>query len=234
MRAGVVALVVVAGCGRIAFDRHGDGGSTAGDDGRGDDDGASDSVTPALCGNGLCEGTGNELCATCMADCAVTTDVCGNGECSATEVTTCQADCGPDPWPFGADDAALLTEINNARTGGVTCPGDSMPRVAAAFTQTSSMERGVREYAWEIAHAQYFVAGGAACNGRTFGDRQAPYAANGGISFRSTGVVATPTQVVSSWKTSAMLCPALMNMFATQATTAVAHDTDHGYVVWWK
>ncbi|MBV8759858.1 MAG: hypothetical protein JO257_21390 [Deltaproteobacteria bacterium] len=245
MRFAALGCLLLLGCGRLGFDPRGsaDGSGKAADatggNGDGSVDGAVDAsvdgVAAAVCGNGVCEGSAGELCSGCSMDCNVTTIVCGNEQCEAGEDgTTCPADCGPSPWPWGAEDTSLLNDVNTARTGGVMCPGDSTPRVAAAVVFTPTLQQGSREMVWEIAHGKFY-ANGSSCNGRTFAQRLAAYGGNGyaALELSTTGPFATTADVVNAWKTDIATCTALMSP-STQASTSVAHDSWHGYVLWFK
>jgi len=191
----------------------------------------SDCIT--TCGDTRCVGNSGELCGNCMTDCAIPTG-CGNGACEigVEDGTTCPADCGPMPWSWTADEQALETEINNRRVGGVTCPGDGSPRFASALAVGPALLRlGAREYAWEIAHHQYYPGNSIACNGRTFAQRQTPFGGNGGASYNGLATT-TVTAVVNSWAANMNLCPVLMATNRTQFGVAVAHDAGHAFVMW--
>lgn len=226
MRIAAFATLSLLGCGRLNFNE------TVVDASSPSTDAALDAPGVAVCGNGTCEGERGELCGKCMSDCAVATAVCGNGQCDAGE--TCYADCGPANWPWTQDEMDLFAAVNAARTGGVTCPGDSMPRTAPAFTLNASVVPGAREHAWEMAHHEIPAGTGTSCNGRTFPQRQVPYGGSGGLSVSSTGPIATMSQVVDVWKTSGPLCPILMSTSQTMAGAGVAHDAAHGFVIWFK
>ncbi|HUS30401.1 MAG TPA: hypothetical protein VMZ53_17955 [Kofleriaceae bacterium] len=236
MRIAVVGLALV-GCGRIGFD--GASSDAASRDVIVSDtplDVSEPDAVPAVCGNAVCEGTLGETCGACMSDCAVQTVVCGNGACETSEDgTTCYADCGPTPWPWAQEESDLFSAINSARVAGVQCPGDSAPRFGGTLLLSSAMQAGTREHAWEIAHHEYSQFSGMTCNGRTYAQRQQPYAGNGGLSSTSTTTAfASATLVVDGWKTDATLCPILMTAGYTQASVAAAHDGWHGYVAWFK
>jgi hypothetical protein len=221
---------LLLGCGRLNFNEQAvadadvDSPST---------DGQIDAATIAVCGNGICEGALGEMCGMCGGDCAVKTVVCGNGECQTGEDgTTCYADCGPPTWPWTQEETSLLNAVNAARTGGVTCPGDAMPRTAAAFTATTAMTVGVREMAWEHVHQQFSSPNGTSCNGRTFIEREQTYGGNGGLSVY--GNVADATTAVNVWKADSTLCPILMTA-KTEASTGVAHDNGiDSWIIWFK
>jgi hypothetical protein len=165
-----------------------------------------------------------------MADCATLAVVCGNAECQPGEDgTTCYADCGPPTWAWDAEEAALRSAINAARTGGTMCPGDGSPRFALALAVDTTMQPGAREYAWEIAHHKVHM--DMACNGRTFAERQATYSANGGLSHSSA---ASAAAAVASWSATSTLCPVLMLTGRTQLAVGVAIDAQPGWVMWIK
>lgn len=228
---------LLLGCGRLNFnERATSDGQTADVTSSLDDAGidAIDAATIAVCGNGICEGQLGELCGMCQSDCAVSTVVCGNAECQAGEDgTNCFADCGPPNWPWAADETSLLNAVNAARTGGVTCPGDMNPRTAPAFSSTTSMTIGVREFAWELTHHMFAMGNGMSCNGRTFIQREQPYGGNGGLSV--SGGVTDATMAVNVWKANATLCPILFTTNATMASTGVAHENGiDAWILWFK
>ena len=169
MRAWVV--IALAGCGRLGFD------PTA--------DGAADTTTlPAVCGDGVCDGVGGELCSSC-SDCATAAAVCGNGECNGGEDGSCYADCGPTPWPWTVDAMQMFATINQARVQGFMCPGAPTAVTAPALTFDTGLEVGAREWAWEAAHEDWAPAD--ACNGRLASDRvTAAGASSGWKSFGGT------------------------------------------------
>lgn len=214
------------GCGRLNFNEQVTSDADV-------DSPLADAATIAVCGNGICEGELGELCGMCSGDCAVKTVVCGNGECQTGEDgTNCFADCGPVPWPWTQEEMDLLNAVNAVRTGGVTCPGDTMPRTAAAYTATTSMTIGTREMAWELVHHMFSSGNGTSCNGRTFSQREQPYGGSGGLTVY--GNVADAATVVDVWKTDSTLCPILMTA-KTQASTAVAHDNGiDAWILWFK
>lgn len=153
-----LALTALVGCGRLGFEPMTDARPV------------DMAELPAVCGDGVCAGGSGELCSTCKSDCATSAPVCGNGECGMGEDgLTCYADCGPSPWPWQADSAAMLTAINNARTTGTMCPGTSMIVTAPALTYDTGLEVTAREWAWEAAHQDWGPAD--ACNGRLAVDR---------------------------------------------------------------
>ena len=233
MRFAAFAALLL-GCGRLNFNERAvsdgdvDSPSTDGSDA------AIDAATIAVCGNGICEGQLGELCGMCGGDCAVKTLVCGNGECQTGEDgTNCFADCGPPSWPWTQDETDLLAAVNSVRVGGAVCPGEASPRTAPAFSSTTTMTIGAREYAWELVHHMFSQGNGVSCNGRTFIEREQPYGGNGGLSVY--GNVTSATQAVDVWKMNATLCPILFTTGPTLASTGVAHENGiDGWIIWFK
>lgn len=231
MRIAAFAALLL-GCGRLNFNDVSviDASSPSAD---GVVDATVDTPAVAVCGNAVCEGELGELCGMCASDCAVSTVVCGNAECQAGEDgTSCFADCGPPNWPWTTDESSLLSAVNAARVGGVICPGEGTPRTAPAFTATSSMTIGAREYAWELTHHMFAQGNGMSCNGRTFLQREQPYGGNGGLS--AYGNVTSATQAVDIWKMNATLCPILFTTGPTEASMGVTHESIDAWVIWFK
>lgn len=188
---------------------------------------ASDPDCMTTCGDGRCVGNAGELCGNCAADCATTDPVCGNAACEPGEAPDCIADCGPTPWTWASDEAALLDLINDARTSGVACP-DGTAAARPALTMNPSMLPAAREWAWEIAHHDVFLTGGAACNGRSYAERRAMGGFNGYVSNRNGGSVQA---VFDSWMANESVCDVLMSTSPTEVAIAVAVDVQRGYLV---
>ncbi|MGN6110391.1 MAG: CAP domain-containing protein [Kofleriaceae bacterium] len=117
------------------------------------------------CGDGFCAGNAGELCTTCAADCNTMSRVCGNGACETDEAPYCYADCGPSPWPWGDEEAAMIARINARRVVARPCPGEVMRPAAIALVAEARFTPPAREWSWELAHHEY--EGSGACNGRT-------------------------------------------------------------------
>jgi hypothetical protein len=207
----VYLLLVAAGC----------GGTPSGTG-----DGGGDGSAGGICGDGTCSG---ELCGSCPADCATRDPVCGNGACDPGEDSaSCLADCGPTPWTWASDEQQLFDQVNALRTGGFRCPGAASVTSAPPLALQASFVPGGHEWAWEIAHQSFAVAGGGACNGRTFADRTAEW---GFTAFVLDKDHATAADAFAAWKASATLCPILMNAQRTQGAAAIALDAAMGYLV---
>jgi hypothetical protein len=225
MRLVCLLLVVAAGCGGNAS-----GGGDAGNCGA---DGVctpgctDDPDCTAVCGDNAC--TDNELCSNCAPDCATRDLACGNGACEGGEdTTTCFADCGPSPWTWATDEQQLLDMVNAIRTAGLQCPGAPTVTIAPPLALQASFVPSAHEWAWEVAHQNFVSATGGACNGRTFDDRAA---AGGYVSFVLSRDHATVEAAVTAWKTSAVLCPIMMNPQRTEAATAIAMDAAKSYLI---
>ncbi|HEU0031256.1 MAG TPA: CAP domain-containing protein [Kofleriaceae bacterium] len=188
-----------------------------------------DSDCNAVCGDGVCTGNGGELCNTCGADCATQNTVCGNGACESSERTTgtCYADCGPGIWEWTAEEAMLIQLINNTRTQGFKCPGVAGGAVTRPpLTVDPALQPAAREWAWEIAHQNFFMNDGSACNGRTATQREA----SGGFtayisSFGFPDVQAT----FNDWLSAGSTCQVLMSDLNTTMSVGVAFDLQKGY-----
>ncbi|HEY5948855.1 MAG TPA: CAP domain-containing protein [Kofleriaceae bacterium] len=203
MRALVVTALV--GCGRVGFDPVGD---------------ALPDIAnlPAACGDGVCAGRDGELCSTCASDCATLADVCGNGECSDGE-STCYADCGPSPWPWQTDSAAMLTAINQARANGTICPGSTATQTAPALAYDPALEPAAREWAWEAAHEDW--AASDSCNGRAGVDRVV--AAGATSAWKAFGS-ASGTDAIAALLAFQPACDEMMKASNTQFAAAAAYD----------
>ncbi len=179
------------------------------------------------CGDNRCVGNAGELCGTtCPADCASTANICGNAMCQAGESPDCFADCGPTPWTWMAEEQQLLTLVNNARTNGTACPGmGSVVRPALVVDPTLS--NAAREWAWEIAHHDYYQAG-AGCSGRTIAQRKI----DGNFGGWQLGYGhATVQAAFNSWMASASSCPIVMTANSTRMSVSVAFATQKAYVM---
>ena len=153
------AIVVLAACGRLGFDPAG-----VGDGGHGSDVGG-EATTPAVCGDGVCEGTAGESCASCAADCKSQAVVCGNAACDPGEDgTSCYVDCGPVPWTWATDEMDLVGAINSTRTTGFTCNGAPVPPTNA-LTVDAGLQAAARDLAWE--EAQFGTIGSRRCDGES-------------------------------------------------------------------
>ncbi len=181
------------------------------------------------CGDGVCMGNAGELCVNCPADCMTTAAVCGNGACDPGESPGCVADCGPTPWPWTAEETELLQKINAVRIAGYTCPnGARAPQ--PAFTSADATA-AAREWAWELAHQKFFMAGGTVCNGRTFEQRSENFALYDNASLSSGPSYPTVDTVLARWLTNADQCEGLMMPMYTRASIGVAHDDTNAYVI---
>ena len=226
---------LVVGCGRVGFDAVAGATSdaardTAGSGGSGAIDATQMMCASAapVCGDGCCDGARGELCVTCPSDCATTSPVCGNGECDPGEdSTSCYADCGPTPWPWTSEEGTLLADLNQARTGGTTCPGGAM-MTAPALVLDTSLQPGARSNAWQFAHEGFAMSNGTLCDGRTLADQFAQF----GFSGEATAMDAADVPAaLSFWLSNSALCQALMDPSYTAIGPAVAHDAHAGYVV---
>lgn len=211
MRA-LVVVIALSGCGRLEFDA-----SQPRD--------AQPDSGPAVCGNGVCEGNGGELCSSCD-DCVTLSQVCGNGACDPGEDgTNCYADCGPSPWPW-AEGAAMMAALNAARTMGRQCPGTTMVVTAPAVTYDMTLLPMAQEYAWEAAHENWTLLN--ACNGRIASERFAAGGASTG--WKAFGATDGPNAI-------AMLlafgpgCQALMNPANTMFAGTGAYDVITAHAV---
>ena len=246
-------LAVVGACGRVGFqpigsapDASGDASTDAAPDGPdastvcAGGDGvcresclASDPDCATTCGDGRCVGNAGELCANCAADCATTSPVSGNGACDPGEDSDiCFADCGPTPWPWTSDEAALLAAVNSARTAGVMCPGTGAPTTAPpALTELVTLQPNVRERAWEIAFQGFIAPDGHACNGRTLAQLLGGDGARAELGVQNA---VTASAAVQAWATDGNLCPLLVSTSYTQFEAGVGHATSDGWVVQMK
>lgn len=188
---------------------------------------ASDPDCATTCGDGRCVGNAGELCGNCATDCATTDPVCGNAACEPGEAPDCFADCGPTPWTWTAEETALLGFLNNARASGFECPGGTMEPVPPLTLDTSMLPTG-REWAWEIAHHEFFTNGGAACNGRSYSQRRLQGGFNGYVSNRNASTVQA---VYDSWMANSEVCDLLMSTLPTKAAVAVAVDAQRSYIL---
>lgn len=245
----LMLLVLVAGCGRIGF-----GASADRVDAALDQDAlvdappdaaiptcASDGLCAALCmtmdpdctttcGDGNCLGNAGELCGTCAADCATRQPVCGNGACDPGEAAAaCYADCGPAPWTWPSEEAAVLTLINDRRTAGFQCPGQTLAITAPPLTLDLAIALDAREWVWEIAHQNIRLANGDVCNGRTWPERMV---AGNYVSFvHAFGAGITPAGALGVWSADASTCERIMNPTRTVIGIGAAHDVEEAYVL---
>lgn len=242
----VVLLCVLAACGRVGFDPAriaGDGGADDAVDGSLDPDAmidaamvscaGGDSICNVMCtvadpdctttcGDGICVGNIGELCRNCPADCATTNPVCGNGACDPREsAATCIADCGPSPWPWDADEQAIITMINSVRTAGYTCLGGALT-TAPAMIFTPALRPGTREWVWEYAHQGWNM--DPPCNGRTIVDRGYALGASGTFAFAYSFGVRTVGDAMAFWLNDVMTCNAIMDSQYTTIAVGAAHD----------
>ena len=189
---------------------------------------ATDPDCITTCGDGTCVGNAGELCSTCAADCNSTAVVCGNGQCQAGESPDCYADCGPVPWTWAAEEQQLIALVQNARTGGFTCPGGSAV-TRPAYQIAAGLLPPAREWVWEMSHHDFFGAGAnnASCNGRSSAQRQTDGGFNGYV--RSRGY-ADVQAVFNAWMSSTTQCPIVMSA-APMAAIAVSYDTTRSYLL---
>lgn len=239
MRIGHALLTLAAGCGRVDFDPRRDAGLDAqlGLDGNPAcvDDGVctygcadEDPDCATTCGDGVCMGNGGELCVNCAADCMTTTAVCGNGACDPGESPLCIADCGPSPWPWASEEAALLAKVNAVRATGYNCPNGA--RAARPAYTDAGATTAAREWTWELAHQKFFMMGGTVCNGRTFAQRSQNFAL-----YMNAALVTGPSYpdvdaALAKWLSNANECDGVMATY-TQASIGVAHDSTNAYVM---
>lgn len=185
-------------------------------------------------GDGVCVGNAGELC-TRDNDCRTREDVCGNGECSASEDSDlCYADCGPTPWPWAEQEAALLAAVNERRARGIACDGGAAVTLGP-LTLDVGAQRVARERAWELSFAGQSAAGGS-CNGRS------PWeiVVSAGVSSPPAGLLQSRgnagsqlSEVVEIWVAAPTLCPFLINPMITRITPAVARPdgAPHAFVL---
>jgi hypothetical protein len=229
------AMTAAGACGRVGFQAA--PASDAPSNGCVDGDGiclsscvGMDSDCTTTCGDGRCVGNNGETCESCPADCATLTAVCGNGACEAGEQDTCFNDCGPDPWTWLADEQAFLTEVNNARVNGTTCPGMGAT-TAPALTLTAALTPPAHEWAWEIGHGNYYMSNAQACNGRTFAQRSAE---GGYITALSAFGFASGTAAAQFFETDTASCPTLMDSARHEVGVGVTLDGQRGFVLVFK
>ena len=218
---------LLAACGRVGFEQ-GDASTCVAGDGLctvecvGVD---PDCVT--TCGDGRCVGNAKELCSVCAADCATLDPVCGNGACDPGErAAHCVADCGPDPWPWSGDEDQLVALINQTRTAGFQCA--SMVETAPELAIDATMQPSAREWAWELAHQQFFDPSGGACNGRSLADREA---AAGFAGYLSASGYTTVQDVLAAWLADPAQCAIVMSPVPTQIFVAIGRDVDAAYII---
>jgi hypothetical protein len=188
---------------------------------------ATDGDCPAACGDGTCSGNSGETCRSCMADCDTMAAVCGNGICDPGETSaTCPPDCGPSPWPFGQMEMDFLTAVNQARTTGVTCPGDSMVTTAPALTLDPAPPTSARLLAWNLAALDTLLPAPTTCNGASVGS----FATTAGYSAYVLGTgYPTAQDAVNGFVTSSNTCPIIMSR--SVAMIGVAQGASVGWVI---
>jgi uncharacterized protein YkwD len=237
MRAAIAVLIACA-CGRVGLEsRLYDAAAEPADTMLGID-ASIDAISishlcpqPVMCGDGCCAGDQGEMCSSCAADCAVTTPACGNGQCDPGEdSTSCYVDCGPTPWAWTTDETALLTAVNQARTGGTKCPGRPLT-TAPAVPVDPTLVPAARDNVWEIAHQNYFQPSGAVCNGRTFGQLQTEYGFTAQATYFSGNTTATVANAMSVWLNSSTLCPIVMDPTLTGAAAVAARDVNAAFLL---
>lgn len=188
---------------------------------------ATDPDCTTTCGDSRCVGNAGELCGNCAADCATTATVCGNAECEPGESPDCFADCGPVPWTWAAEEQQLIALINNARTGGFTCPGGALV-TRPAYTIDPTMKAGAREWIWEMSHHDYLGNAGDGCSGRTSAQRKLDGNFTGYTRSRGYVGVQAAFNAMMAGTTS---CPIVMSATATQMNVAVSFDTTKSYLM---
>lgn len=180
------------------------------------------------CGDGKCVGNANELCNSCNLDCKTMAAVCGNGACDSGEAAAgCYADCGPALWKWTAEEAMLIDLINTTRTGGKKCPGPGGIVTAPALTVDPALQPHAHEWAWEIAHQNFWTADGQACNGRTYMQRELQ---GGFTQFITAFGFATVTDAFNDWLSTEGNCNIVMDAGYTSMNVGVAIDLQKGYV----
>ena len=216
-----------AACGRVGFDTADASTCVAGDGVCTVECVGVDPDCVTTCGDGRCVGNAGELCAACPTDCATLDTVCGNGACEPDEPAAhCVADCGPDPWPWFADEDQLVALINLTRAAGHQCA--AVVETAPELATDTTLQASAREWAWELAHHQFFDPAGGACNGRTLADREAASGFTGYLS--ATGYTAVP-DVLAAWLADPIQCAILMSPVPTRIFAAIARDVDQGYIL---
>lgn len=190
------------------------------------DEGDTDCITS--CGDGKCIGNANELCTSCAQDCMTMSIVCGNGACDSGEAAAgCYADCGPASWPWVAEEMQLMNMINATRTAGKKCPGPGGILTAPALTIDPTLQPPAREWAWEIAHQNYWMSDGSACNGRTYQQREV----QGGFTQYITAYgFPDVTATFNDWLSNQTTCDLVMDANLTTMNVAVAFDLQKGYI----
>jgi hypothetical protein len=213
----LVAMFATA-CGRVGFEPRAVDVDAAAD---------VDSLL-AVCGDGVCAGQSGELCVSCATDCATLAKVCGNGVCEPDEQPACIADCGPAPWPWGAEANEIIAAVNTARQMGVTCTSGGGGQVVSMLAYDATLEAGAREFAWEAAHQDWGPTAG--CNGRTAVERVAAYGASSGW---KTFDASSSDDAVAMLLAFAPACPELMRASNTMIGAAAAHDaiTSHAIML---
>jgi cysteine-rich secretory family protein len=113
----------------------------------------------------------------------------------------------------------MLAALNQARTNGRICPGDTATLSAAPLVYDATLEPAAREWAWEAAHENWGPANG--CNGRTSTDR---VAAAGATSAWKTFSAASPADAIEMLLDTSFACPELMKATNTKFAGAGAYD----------
>ena len=213
------AIVVLAACGRLGFDP-----ARVDDGGHGSDVGGGE-MTPAVCGDGVCEGTAGESCASCAVDCKSQAAVCGNAACDPGEDgASCYVDCGPLPWTWATDETDLVAAINSARTMGFTCNGAAVPPTNA-LTVDAGLQAAARDLAWE--EAQFGTVGSRRCDGESIVTFLAMAKAN---TQRLADGRTTTADRIDTWIGDPSACAQLAGA-ATVVGVAVAIALNNTYVV---
>lgn len=215
----VLALSILAGCGRLGFDSTGDGGGGSTGDGKGSSGSATiDAPISMVCGDGVCGGNTGESCQSCTADCQTTAPVCGNYACDPGEDgASCPGDCGPTPWPWTSDEAELRSLVNAKRTGGVTCPGTTTVSTAPALADDMNLDRAARDIVWE--EAEHGTIGVRRCDGQSVLLYLAQVGASNSQVNSNTN---TNQQRVDAWAADMNGCPNLMDAAKTTMGVAIA------------
>ncbi len=229
MRRAGPLLIILAACGRVGFEDHAATDAPVVADSR-REAGAPDAPRFS-CNDGVCDGHHGETCG-CGSDCDTQMDVCGNGACDPDEDSaSCETDCGPSPWPFADLEAQIFAAVNDARTAGVSCPGDAAPRTAGAVAATTDARSTVRVLAWEYAHDPRTVMGQVTCNGRTLASVLQPSSFSTGIFIQTSD---DPTMAAARIVTDAPSCGNLMDPAHTVIAIGAAHDLTNGYILFFK
>ncbi|MFT3693462.1 MAG: CAP domain-containing protein [Kofleriaceae bacterium] len=216
----LAAVLVLVGCGRFGFAPTTDGRNSS----SGDDDGSIpgdgkkpiDADLSATCGDLTCTASAGETCQSCASDCKTTSAVCGNLACDPGEDgASCEIDCGPSPWTWVQDETDLLTAINNARAGGVTCNGTQAN--ANAVVLDTTMQAAARSLAWES--AQYNTVTIRRCDGQLLSTWLSAIPAS---SYRLSSGVASAGDRVAAWAADNNACASLVDNTRTKIGIGIA------------